>query len=156
MLRVYRYLTYLLFPIFILLVYLRSIFGKEDKKRFKEKLFSSHFNVHKDNNKKLVWFHAASIGECLSILPLIKEMSSENKKINFLLTTVTLSSSRLLEKKLNQYNNITHRFFPLDLENLAENFLNLWQPDLICFVDSEIWPNFLFKIKKKKYSFIAY
>ena len=149
MLRVYRYLTYLLFPIFILLVYLRSIFGKEDKKRFKEKLFSSHFNVHKDNNKKLVWFHAASIGECLSILPLIKEMSSENKKINFLLTTVTLSSSRLLEKKLNQYNNITHRFFPLDLENLAENFLNLWQPDLICFVDSEIWPNFLFKIKKK-------
>jgi 3-deoxy-D-manno-octulosonic-acid transferase len=148
MLRVYRYLTYFLFPLFIILIYLRSIFNKEDKIRFKEKIFSSCFQAHSKNNK-LVWFHAASIGECLSILPLIDEINSKNKNINFLITTVTLSSSKLLEKKINQYNNVVHRFFPLDLENLAEKFLNSWKPDLVCFVDSEIWPNFLFKIKEK-------
>jgi len=150
MIQVYRFLTYFFFPIFVILIYLRSIFNKEDKIRFKEKIFSSHFKVYRNNNNKLVWFHAASIGECLSILPLIEEINNKNKNINFLITTVTLSSSKLLERKLNQYNNIAHRFFPLDIESLAEKFLSLWKPDLVCFVDSEIWPNFLFKIKEKK------
>jgi len=150
MLQVYRYLTYFFFPIFITLIYFRSIFNKEDQKRFKEKIFSSHFRAHKDNNKKLVWFHAASIGECLSIMPLIDQINKENKNINFLITTVTLSSSSLLEKKLKNYNNITHRFFPLDVKILVEKFLFFWKPDLVCFVDSEIWPNFLFEIKKQK------
>ena len=149
MLQVYRYLTYFAFPLLVILIYFRSIFNKEDKKRFKEKIFSSHFKAHKDYTKKLVWFHAASIGECLSIMPLIDEINNKHENINFLITTVTLSSSKLLEKKLNQYHNIVHRFFPLDIEALAEKFLNNWKPDLVCFVDSEIWPNFLFKIKEK-------
>jgi len=154
MLRAYKYLTYLLFPLFVALIYCRSFFGKEDPNRFKEKIFSSHFKINKNKNKKLIWFHAASIGECLSILPLIEEINSTNKDVDFLITTVTLSSSKLLEKKLNHNKNIIHRFFPLDLENLAESFLNCWKPDLICFVDSEIWPNFLFKIKEKKISLL--
>ena len=86
----------------------------------------------------------------MSIIPLIDEISNRHRNINFLITTVTLSSSKLLEIKLNQYHNVIHRFFPLDIENLTENFLNNWAPDLVCFVDSEIWPNFLFKIKEKK------
>ena len=150
MLQVYRYLTHLLFPLFVILVYLRSVFNKEHKIRFKEKIFSSNFKSHRNNKKKLIWFHAASIGECLSILPLLDEINKKYDNIDFLITTVTLSSSKLLEKKLSHYNNIDHRFFPLDLESLAESFLSSWRPDLVCFVDSEIWPNFLFKIKEKK------
>jgi 3-deoxy-D-manno-octulosonic-acid transferase len=150
MLRAYKFLTYFLLPLFIILLFFRTIFKKEDKIRFKEKIFSSHFRANKDDNKKLVWFHAVSIGECMSILPLIDKMNIENKNINFLITTVTLSSSKLLKKKLNLHKNIDHRFFPLDIENLAEAFLNSWKPNLACFVDSEIWPNFLFKIKEKK------
>ncbi len=150
MLKVYRYFTYFLYSLFVVLIYLRLFFKKEDKKRFKEKIFSSHFNIERDDNKKLIWFHAASIGECLSILPLIEEINNKHKNINFLITTVSLSSSKLLEKKLIQYKNIIHRFFPLDIESLTEKFLNEWRPNLVCFVDSEIWPNFLFKIKEKK------
>ena len=149
MLQAYRYLTYFLFPLFILFVYFRALLNKEDRSRFKEKIFSSHFKAHKYNNKKLIWFHAASIGECLSILPLIDEINNKNKNINFLITTVTLSSSKVLEKKLNKYKNVIHRFFPLDTKTLAGKFLLCWKPDLVCFVDSEIWPNFLFTIKEK-------
>ena len=150
MLQVYRCLTSFLFPFFIILIYFRRILNKEDKTRFKEKIFSSHFRANKKDKKKLIWFHAASIGECLSIMPLIDEINSEYDNINFLISTVTLSSSRLIEKKLINNQNIFHRFFPLDLENLAKNFLDSWDPDLVCFVDSEIWPNFLFKTKEKK------
>ena len=150
MLHIYRYLTFLLFPAFVILIYLRSIFNKEDQVRYKEKIFSSSFKVNRNAKKKLFWFHAASIGEVMSILTLIQEINISNKNIDFLITSVTLSSARLLDEKLVQYKNITHRFFPLDTEILANNFLTLWKPDLIFFVESEIWPNFLFKIKEKK------
>ena len=149
MLQVYRYLTYFIFPWLVILIYLRKIFNKEDKTRFKEKIFSSHFNISRDYKKKLVWFHAVSIGECLSILPLIKKLSQNNNNLNFLITSSTLSSSKLLKEKINRDKNVIHRFFPLDVESISENFLNAWKPDIVCFVDSEIWPNFLFKIKEK-------
>ena len=150
MLSAYRILIFFFHPFLLILIYLRLILNKEDKIRFKEKIFSSAFNANKDNSKKLIWFHAASIGEVLSILPLIEEINSLNKNINFLITTVTLSSASLLKKKIDGHNYITHRFFPLDIKYLSEKFLNVWKPDLVCFVDSEIWPNFLFKIKVKK------
>ena len=124
MLLVYRFISYFFFPLFIIIIYFRSIFNKEHKIRYKEKVFSSHFRIYKDNQKKLVWFHAASIGEFLSIVPLINAIDKKYKNINFLITTVTLSSSKLFEKIFNNQSNITHRFLPLDLENLSENFLN--------------------------------
>ena len=150
MLLFYRCLTFLFFPLFLILIYLRSIFNKEDRLRFKEKIFSSSFRVNRSDNKNLIWFHAASIGELLSILPLVEEINNQNKNIEFLITTVTLSSANLLKKKISKQNNIKHRFFPLDTEHLSDKFLNRWKPDVVCFVDSEIWPNFLFKIKEKK------
>ena len=150
MLIIYRCLTFFLFPLFVLLVYVRLFLSKEDKLRFKEKIYTSSFKVNRNIEKKLVWFHAASIGEFLSVLPLIKEISNYNKNIEFLITSVTLSSAKLVEQKLNHYKNVTHRYLPLDMEILTSNFLNRWKPDLVFFVDSEIWPNFLFKIKEKK------
>ncbi len=150
MLIIYRCLTFLLFPVLVCLIYLRSIYKKEDRLRFKEKIFSSSFKSNRDESKKLIWFHVASIGELLSILPLVEEINSVNKNINFLITSVTVSSAKLLERKEKKYKNITHRFFPLDTESLSEKFLKAWKPNLVCFVDSEIWPNFLFKIKEKK------
>jgi 3-deoxy-D-manno-octulosonic-acid transferase len=149
MLSIYRFLTFSLYPFFIFLIYFRLILKKEDPKRYKEKIFSSAFNPTRDKNKKLIWLHAASIGETLSILPLVEEINSLNKNVEFLITTVTLSSANLLKKRKKRHN-VKHRFFPLDTEYLSNKFLNIWKPDLICFVDSEIWPNFLFKIKEKK------
>jgi len=148
MLNLYRILTFFLYPSAIIFTYLRTFQKKEDRIRYKEKIFSSCFNVNKNSEKKLIWFHAASIGETLSILPVIEEINKHNEDINFLITTVTLSSSGVFKKKLEKYKNTTHRFFPLDTVNLSGKFLNKWKPDLVCFVDSEIWPNFLFKIKE--------
>ena len=68
MLLIYRYLINIFFPLIIILIYFRTWFNKEDKKRFKEKLFSSSFNIIKNPKKKLIWFHAASIGELKSVI----------------------------------------------------------------------------------------
>jgi 3-deoxy-D-manno-octulosonic-acid transferase len=149
MILIYRGLTNLFYPILIILIFYRKIFNKEHKTRYKEKIFPSHFNIIKKKNTRLIWFHAASIGEFQSILPIIKELN-KNKNLEFLITTVTLSSSNLAEKEIRKFDNIHHRFFPLDVNFLISKFLLLWKPSVIFLVDSEIWPNLIFKAKKNK------
>ena len=150
MLFTYKLLNFFLYPIIVLIIYLRTFLKKENKIRYKEKIFSSKFNPQRNLNKKLIWFHASSIGELLSIIPIIDELNNINKNLEFLITTVTLSSANLFEKKLSNYSNITHRFFPVDNQFLVSFFLKTWKPNLVCFIDSEIWPNFLFSIRNKK------
>jgi len=146
---IYRFLIVFFYPLIVLYIYLRKIFKKEDKYRFKEKIFYSFFLPKRNINKKLLWFHAASLGEVKSIFPLISKLNETNKNLEFLITTVTLSSGRLVEKKYSKNSNINHRYFPIDINFLIKKFLDSWQPDLIIFVDSEIWPNFLLEIKKR-------
>ena len=140
----YRVLTFFLFPIFIVITYLRSFFNKEDKKRFKEKI--SFKETFFPRNKKVFWIHAASIGETNSVLPLIEEIIENNQEIFVLLTSTTLSSSELIKKKKLNKNNFQHRFFPLDIQFLVKKFLNYWRPKLVIFIDSEIWHNYLLEI----------
>tara|TARA_B100000963_G_C22626403_1_gene672592 strand:+ start:1973 stop:3178 length:1206 start_codon:yes stop_codon:yes gene_type:complete len=123
--------------------------NKEDKYRYKEKILPSHFNVKRKKNTKLIWFHAASLGELKSIIPIIKELDNNNKNLEFLITTVTLSSSNLANSEFKNFQNIYHRFLPIDVLFLIKKFLNEWSPHAIFFVDSEIWPNLLFQAKKK-------
>ena len=147
---IYRFLTIISYPFLIILIYLRKFQKKEHKIRFKEKIFSSYFNVLRKKNFKLVWFHAASIGELKSILPIIKEINKRESNFEFLITTITLSSSNLAETELKQFENVQHRFFPLDVDFLIKSFLKKWKPDFIFLVDSEIWPNLIINAKKNK------
>ena len=150
MIFIYRFLTFFFYPILIVLIYFRKLLNKEDHYRYKEKIFPSNFFPEKDNKKKLIWFHAASIGETQSIFPLIQKLNTEIKNVEFLVTTTTLSAGNIIAKKLYSYKNIRHRYFPIDVNFLIKSFLNKWQPNLIIFVDSEIWPNLIFEIKKRK------
>ena len=151
MIFVYRILINLFFPILIISLKIRVLLGKEDKIRFKEKYLIETSTYRKNKNKRLIWFHAASIGELSSIIDLIKFLNSHNDKLEFLITTVTLSSGKICEKIFEKNINIHHRYFPLDAHKVVKKFLNLYNPNLVIFVDSEIWPNFLFEIKKKKF-----
>ncbi len=146
----YRVLTTLLYPFFIALIFSRKILNKEDPTRYKEKLFPGKFNVVRRKNSKLIWFHAASVGELKSILPIIKILDDKQKNIEFLITTVTLSSANLAKEEISKFENIHHRFFPVDTEFLIKKFLELWKPHLIFLVDSEIWPNLILTAKKNK------
>ena len=148
MILAYRVLSIFLYPLLIAITYYRKCMKKEDQKRFKEKIFISHFNVKKKDSFKLIWFHAASIGEFKSILPIIYQIDKDQKNLQFLITTTTLSSGNLANKELKQFKNIQHRYFPYDVDFLINKFLYLWKPDKIFLVDSELWPNLILKAKK--------
>ena len=92
---------------------------------------------------RLLWLHAASVGESVSILPVLTALPAG---LHVLLTTGTVTSAQLLEKRLPELGlsaRVTHRFVPLDVPAWAARFLDHWQPDAAAFVESEIWPNLL-------------
>ncbi len=150
MLLVYRVFTNILYPFLFLFVYLRVLLKKEDSKRYKEKLLVKNFNVRKSYNKKLIWFHAASIGEFKSIIPIIEKLNINKKEYQFLITTTTITSGNLAENELKRFNNAQHRYIPFDVNYLVDKFLDIWKPEKIFLVDSEIWPNLILKANEKK------
>ena len=147
---IYRSLTLIFYPVLTLIIFMRTLTKKEHPKRYKEKIFSSSFRVERKENTKLIWFHAASVGEFKSILPLIKELNSKYSSLEFLITSVTLSSGKLANEELKKFENVHHRFFPIDVSFLIQKFILFWRPDIIFLVDSEIWPNLIFQAKKDK------
>lgn len=118
--------------------------GKEHPERWQEK---QGVIQKKRPTGTLIWLHAASVGEAQSALILIEKILSEAKDINVLITSGTLSSANMLEKRLPQ--NAFHQFAPLDHPDWVEKFLNHWQPELAIWLESEIWPNTLSALKKR-------
>ena len=92
---------------------------------------------------RLIWLHAASVGETVSILPVISALPPP---VNVLLTTGTVTSAELLAKRLPELGlaaRVTHAFVPLDVPGWVARFLDHWRPDAAGFVESELWPNLL-------------
>lgn len=89
---------------------------------------------------RLLWMHAASVGETMSILPVLQALRDRAK---VLLTTGTVTSQALLAQRLPEQGlpGVLHRFAPLDVPAWVERFLSHWRPDAACFVESELWPN---------------
>ena len=142
---IYQILISLIILFSPIIIFFRILKDKEDKIRFKEKfcIFSK-----KRGKGKLIWFHGASVGEILSIIPLIHKYE-KNRSINkILITSNTLSSSKVISKY--KFKKTVHQFFPIDQIFLTSRFLNYWKPHLAIFVDSEIWPNMARVLKKKE------
>ena len=89
------------------------------------------------------------MGELLSVIPILRKFESNKKIKNILVTSSTLSSSKvfLKQKKLKK---TFHQFLPIDKVLLVKKFINFWKPNLAIFVESEIWPNFILHIKERK------
>ena len=129
----------LIFILFSPLIFFVRIFlGKEDPKRFLEKfcIYSNKLKI-----KKTVWFHGASVGEVLSVLPIIKSLE-KNKKIKKILLTSSTTSSAIIFKKYN-FKKTIHLYFPIDTNYFTYKFIKYWNPQVAIFIDSEIWPNMI-------------
>lgn len=89
----------------------------------------------------LVWFHAASVGESLSVLALITRMGAALPHAHFLITSGTATSATLIERRMPL--RCVHQFAPLDAPGPLKRFLKHWRPDAAVFVESELWPQML-------------
>jgi 3-deoxy-D-manno-octulosonic-acid transferase len=136
MLRLYRLATALGAPLIFLYLFRRKARGKEDRRRFGERL--GHSGRARPAGP-LVWAHAASIGESLSMLPLIERLRGERPAVNVLVTTGTVTSAGLLAERLPD--GAFHQYVPVDRLRFVRRFLDHWRPDLVLWAESEFWPN---------------
>jgi 3-deoxy-D-manno-octulosonic-acid transferase len=136
-LRAYRYATLALEPIAPFALRRRARQGKEDFPRLPERLGIPN---RPRPEGELVWIHGASVGECLSVLPLVDALLRTPRR-SVLVTSGTVTSAGLMAERLPP--RAFHQFAPVDTPNAVARFLTHWHPDIGLFVDSEIWPNLL-------------
>lgn len=143
----YRGLARALTPLFNLLFWLRSRSGKELPARKGERFGRSATSRPAG---KLVWIHAASVGETVSVLPLVDELTASGNKV--LLTTVTVTAAQLAQGRLPE--GAIHQFMPFDAPGPICRFLDHWSPDLAMVVESEIWPCLFDEMRSRQTPFV--
>lgn len=140
----YRGLTHLGGPAIRLYLARRRAAGKEDPIRQGERLGRTS---QPRPAGRLVWFHAASIGESLSILVLVDRLLKLSGDIRVLVTTGTVTSAELMGRRLPP--RAIHQYVPVDRPSYVRRFLDHWRPDLVLWIESEIWPNLLWEIGRR-------
>ena len=128
-----------------IIIIFRILKNKEDPSRFIEKL---GIFEKKSIKGKLIWFHGSSVGEILSIIPLVEKFEKNKNIKNILITSNTFSSSKVLKKF--RLKKTIHQFLPIDSRILVKKFLSNWEPSVAIFIESEIWPNFINEINRKE------
>ena len=141
---IYQFLLSITLIFSPIIVIIRILKNKEDKLRFKEKFC---FISKKRGSGKLVWFHGSSVGEILSVIPIIKKYDNDKSIGKILITSSTLSSSKILEKI--KFKKTIHQFYPIDHAIFSRKFLNHWKPNIAIFLESEIWPSMFKSIKNR-------
>lgn len=147
LLTLYRGLTRIGGPVLRYYLHRRRLAGKEDPARQGERL---GVPSRPRPEGPLVWFHAASVGESLSILTLIERLLAADPRLRVLVTTGTVTSAALMAERLPA--RALHQFVPVDRPGYVERFLDHWHPDLTLWVESEIWPNMLCEIARRRLS----
>jgi 3-deoxy-D-manno-octulosonic-acid transferase len=118
--------------------------GKEDPARINERMGIAS---RPRPDGKLVWMHVASVGEAQSIRILIDEFLASNSDLHILVTSGTRTSADLLTKTLPM--RAIHQYVPFDHPDWVRAFLDHWQPNMVLWVESELWPNLLMQIQKR-------
>lgn len=119
--------------------------GKEDPKRFHERLGQPEI-ARPDGH--LIWLHGASVGESLSMLPVINEILSRANAPSVLVTTGTVTSARLMRERLPE--GAIHQYVPVDRLPYVTRFLEHWRPNVALWFESELWPNLVTETRHKK------
>ena len=144
-LRLYLLFSFLLDPVYLVYQYISVLRGKENPNRFWERWVNKKI---KRPSGQLIWLHAASVGETLSLLPLIEKIIGDKPEINILITSTTRTSAQIFEKSLQHQ--VIHQMAPHDTFFVSKRFIKYWHPDIAVRVESEIWPRTLIELKKNK------
>ena len=119
--------------------------GREDRLRFAER----HGIASQERpDGFLIWFHAASVGESMSMLRLLDRLLNERSGLSILVTTGTVTSATMVAERLGT--RVIHQYIPVDHPRWVARFLDHWRPNCAIWIESEIWPNLLNAIARRR------
>ncbi|MFA4939892.1 3-deoxy-D-manno-octulosonic acid transferase [Brevundimonas sp.] len=140
----YRLATRALEPLAPRLLDARARRGKEDPVRVDERM---GFTRTERPAGDLVWLHGVSVGESLSLLPVVERLVKARPDLTVLVTSSTVTSAHILAERLPV--GVIHQYAPVDAPGVVDRFLDHWRPSLAVFVESELWPNLLLEAKRR-------
>ncbi len=143
LLKLYHYATLLATPLAERALDWRAAHGKEDGARLDERMGRAS---RPRPAGRLVWLHGASLGEGLSLLPLVERFIQQG--VETLVTTGTVSSAQTLRSRLPA--GAVHQYAPLDSPQFVASFLDHWRPDVAVFAESELWPNMIAGLRTRR------
>lgn len=143
-LRLYAAVSRWIEPLAPRLLDARARRGKEDAARLNERLGRPSLARPRGS---LIWLHGVSVGESLSLLPVIARLKAERPDVAVLVTSGTATSARLLAERLPE--GVVHQYAPVDGPDAVAGFLDHWRPDLGVFVESELWPNLILAARER-------
>lgn len=145
LMKLYNMLIRFLYPLAISrYIEKRKKIGKEDVKRFNERIGRPTLQRPEG---KLIWMHGASVGESISMLPLIERLLQIYPDAHIMVTTGTTTSAEVMSKRLPE--RAFHQYLPIDHPVFVTRFIKHWQPDIALWFESEFWPALLSSIKRK-------
>jgi 3-deoxy-D-manno-octulosonic-acid transferase len=142
LLKLYRLATFALTPLAGPALNWRVTQGKEDPVRLDERF---GFASRERPPGRLIWMHGASLGETLSLLPLVERFIQRGAEV--LVTSGTVASAQLLSARLPA--GAFHQYIPLDAPKFVDRFLDYWRPDIAIFAESELWPNMVSALRQR-------
>ncbi len=131
----YSCVFYLITPLIIVRLFVKSLTAPAYKKRWLERFGVYSCPAHKET----IWLHAVSVGEVEAIFPLIKHLQKLYPSHNLLVTTTTPTGSERVHTVLSD--SVSHVYLPYDLPDVIQRFMTHFQPKLAIIVETEIWPN---------------
>ena len=145
LLRLYKAVLAMMYPLALnRYIEKRKKNGKEDLERFNERIGKALLPRPKG---QLIWMHGASVGEAVSMLPLISKLLEQYSELHIMVTTGTVTSAEVMAKRLPE--RAFHQYFPLEHPLYAARFIRHWKPNLVLWFESEFWPAMLSTIKKR-------
>jgi 3-deoxy-D-manno-octulosonic-acid transferase len=133
-------------PALEILLRRRLASGKEDPLRWRER---KGLTERPRPLGKLLWVHGASMGEARSALPLLDALRKSHPDLSVLFTTGSRTSAEMLARELDG-TKAFHQYVPLDVPRWANRFLDHWRPDAALWLESELWPNLLGALARRR------
>lgn len=118
--------------------------GKEDVARMGERF--GHASKARPEGK-LIWLHAASVGEVQSMLTLVRKLLAAEPNASMLITSGTVTSAALVAQQ--NLARTIHQYVPVDTYASVKRFLAHWHPDVALWVESEFWPQLILQAKRR-------
>lgn len=137
----YTILFYCLLPWAFLRLLWRSRHSVEYRQRWMERL-----GYCPQRLEKCIWIHAASVGETLAAIPLVKALQAQYPNLPILITNMTITGS--VRTRASFGDSVLNAYVPYDLPDAIARFLKRVNPVVVIMMETELWPNIIFVCQK--------
>lgn len=149
MITLYNILQLIFLPVALILTPIYLFFRKDQRKQIPARLGFGVKLPLRTGGEKIIWIQALSVGETVSVLPLLDALRNQYPSATIVLSSTTRNGQLIARKKASLM--VDHLIpFPLDIAPVVSYFIKRVSPDLFILVETDFWPNFINQMSKKK------